>query len=629
MQKKQLVISLLAAVLLTPSVTRAADRFELLSRSLLQQHTTSAAFFDRGLIISAGGALAIASPADSLQNYTLVPLNGEPQDLVINGNFAYIAAKGSGLITVDLSDPENPACFDSYRTIQPLACRISLDHLFLTDVKKGLLVFGLANPARPEFIENIGIDKGVISMAAADNTLILFYTERAILFGVSDDCTVKLLTEIETVGGTGRGLVHDSILYAIHRDGKVSRYDISDPSAAVTRVEDLPVKNVSSIDINGKRGMALTTSGRLVPFSLSGTHVTPGKPVKADFSGAINIPPGVKFSLSGRMTGKRISDTVPGKSLILSSDRVVTLDPQGGPCLFGIEEKNLRFIANIPTSGYAIDLVARDDWLYLANGRGGLRTGKVDENGQIEWKGHLQTTVARDVALSGDILLLADGNDGMKTIDISDPANPVEIGHLPSPFFLSAIVTRGTLAFLAGGLGGAEVVDFRNPRKPKLLWREKFSEVRGIFADSRFFYLSDGFEGFHIYRMEGNEAVWVSTVNTGGWNDDIFVTGDTIYLAEGGKGLDIADISDRKNPRILGSVDIGSIAREIHVIGRTVFVASHMKGITAVDASDPAKPFISAVYPSVDDARGVYADNRFVYLASGAGGVYIFRYIER
>ncbi|HEM46702.1 MAG TPA: hypothetical protein ENO23_06615, partial [Alphaproteobacteria bacterium] len=154
------------------------------------------------------------------------------------------------------------------------------------------------------------------------------------------------------------------------------------------------------------------------------------------------------------------------------------------------------------------------------------------------------------------------------------------------------------------------------------------SEVRGVHVENGLWYVADGKAGMRIYRPGPKEPEHLSRIDTPGWVDDVFVVGDTAYLADGGLGIKTVDVSDPAAPRLLGSVDLGGLVRNIHVRGTTLFAACHTGGIVAVDVSDPAHPVEVARRRTVDDARGVWADDRFVYLSSASGGVYVFSYDE-
>ena len=622
MRKKGIIISLVTVASLLHVAVLAGGRFELLSRTLLQANTTAASFFEEGIIVASGAALAVASPCESIAEYKLLPLGGEIKDLAVNGKYAYAAAWNLGLVTIDLSDPHNPKEIDAVTISQPSAVAIDSDRLIVLVVRKGLYIFSLSDPANPELTEKLQIDPGAVSIGASNNMVTVFYNEKTILYNIDKDRPAGEPLIINSPGSKGRGYIIGNILFTFCRRGITKMYDISG-SDGPRKIADMPVDDISSISFDGYEGIALTQEGKLIPFTYSDGEVNTGKPLKIDLTqgGAL---PGGNPDIFSILKSRKESHTVPGSALAVIAGKIATFGPKEGLYLFNIDGKNIYPVSRIPNGGFAFDLVADGGWLYLANGSDGIRTGKVGIDGKVEWKGHLESTTARDIAVSGDLLLLADGGDGLKVIDIKDPADPVQIGSLPSPYFLSAVVTRGTLAFLAGGMGGAEIVDFSDPEKPKVVWRKDFSEVRGVFA-AKFCNLSRA----DIDKVNGEKTELVSKYNTPGWNDDLFVSGNMIYLAEGGSGLYIADIKDRRTPVMLGSIDIGSIAREIHAWGNTVFIASHKKGITAVDVSDPKNPFIAARHRSADDARGVFADENFVYLASGAGGVYIFRYIER
>jgi hypothetical protein len=191
---------------------------------------------------------------------------------------------------------------------------------------------------------------------------------------------------------------------------------------------------------------------------------------------------------------------------------------------------------------------------------------------------------------------------------------------------MSALAVSGERAYLAGGIGGVEIVDLSAPQRPSLVWRRDFSEVRGICADGKHLYFADGNDGFRVYALGKGDPTELSVLNTPGWNCDVFVSGNMAYLADGGNGIIIADISDKTKPRALASLSLNTLTRVVFPRGKTLFAAAHTKGVAAIDVSDPRKPAVAAWYDTADDGRGVFADTDFVYVASGSGGVYIFRY---
>ncbi len=50
--------------------------------------------------------------------------------------------------------------------------------------------------------------------------------------------------------------------------------------------------------------------------------------------------------------------------------------------------------------------------------------------------------------------------------DVSNPGSPVRLGQLRRPVGAENVVTRASVAYIAGGLEGLQMVDFSNPSKP-------------------------------------------------------------------------------------------------------------------------------------------------------------------
>ncbi len=617
-------------VVLLPSVSMSGE-FELLSRTLLQEVPREALFAGDKIILASGGALAVIDDPSAPSAFRLVALEGEPYDIAAKGDVIYAAAWGLGIVTVDLGDPANPAIADSRPLPQATHCCVCGDLLVVADVERGVVTFDISKPLKPALTSFAGVRSRPVSLLSADEIVVIVDGGGATVFSAAKDGILTRQSHLESPGAKKQAYLHRDILYLNASGGTFVRYDISDP-AILLELAPLPLDGIGALAFFEDRGLALTNDGKMIPFTVPGAGdkygaIRAADPLPADYRrlSAEDLPVPGQNPVK-RITNREEKRRFPGSSPSMSGNWLACMDEREGFWIYDLRGGGASCTGKVTATGFATDLVARDGYLYLANGRDGLRIGKVSTSGSVEWTGHLRTAVARDVALAGDILLVADGDEGLRTVDISDPSRPRELGHVKSPFYLSAVVAEGSTAFLAGGLGGTEIVDFSDPEKPRLVWRAGFSEVRGIFADRKYFYFADGFNGFKIYSRGGEVPRLVSMTDTPGWACDVFVDGDLLYIAVGGDGLRVVDIGDRSKPVMLGSVSIGSIAREIHAAGKTVFIASQKNGIAAVDVSDPRKPFIAASHPSVDDGRGVFEDGRFVYLASGSGGVYIFRY---
>ncbi len=639
---RRAAVSLLLVMILAGSI-HAEARFELLSRSLMQTPTRTAAIMGDRIILGTGGGIAVYRCADGLTQESFLPIEGEPLDILLRDGIAYIAAYRGGLIVVDLSDPSSPVQRHRVPSLDARFCVAAGERLLLGDVRKGILLFDTTNPLEPRLEETIKTRYQLVGLAAESDMIAVLSPRVVQIYMLDDEVGPWVATDLTTDVLLKKCLIHDRILYLLTVRGDILRTDLANPIVPA-ELDPLPVSGAVDMYIDAETLLVLDNEGGVVSFDIAGGGADEGTSPPGtkgeERAGTVKAPEGRPFAVKGgpKLPGgnwfERFKTYLFGKNAVIgdrifaTGERLAAISYSDGLSVYDRSGKTVRYIGGENPLGFAIDLIVRDDILYLCNNFGGLWIGRVGGDGSIEWISHVETGEARDAALDGDVLILADGKFGLKLFDVSDPADPKRIGTHSSYFFQSAVVAKDGIAYVAGGIGGAEIVDIRRPRLPKLLWRRELSEVRGVHVDDDYLYLSDGNDGFRIYSLEDGPPEEVSLLDTPGWNCDCFVIGDTAYLADGGNGIKVADVSDRSNPRLLGSVNLRTIAREIHALPGTVFVAAHTRGIMAIDVRDPEHPAIAAIYQTVDDARGVYADERFVYLASGSGGLYIFRYIE-
>ncbi len=646
---KRRILTAGVLLLLAAAGRPQAGEFTLLSRSLMQGPSSSGAFHEDGFILGTGGGIVVFPSLTNTDETTYLSIEGEPKCIAVRAGAAYIAANRGGLVTVDVTNPRVPRVTQSFtRSRRAICCSVLGNTLLLLDTDRVLYAFDLVKPLEPRLLHGETLPFIPLWVTTGGGLIAVIGNRTAILYTISPEGRLQKHAEIAFPDNVKQGVMHDGILYAVTLNGAVERWSL-EAADAPEALSPLPVNATADLAFSGSRGLVLTKSNKVIPLKLSaGRGAGSGNPPGRDHNRARDanrshgtFEKGAPLKLTGqeKLGGDGTGDLLLrkirnillygsflGTSIVFDGSRFATIAGKNGVFFFSLEGTAGRYIGNMTTQGFAVDLIAANGHVYVANGHDGLRIGKVQDDGSVDWIGHLQTTEARDLALSGSVLALCDGSGGFKTIDVSDPADPRLIGTTASPFYNSALSCLEGRAYIAGGLGGVEVLDFTDAAHPKLVWRDEFSEVRGIHVDSAYLYFADGFDGFRIYSITGDKPKSVSVLDTEGWNCDCFVLGDVAYLADGGNGLKVVDIADRENPVLAGAVDLGALTRNVHAVPGTVFAAVHTGGIAAIDVSDPTNPLVTARYRTVDDGRGVYVDDRFVYLASGSGGVYIFKY---
>jgi hypothetical protein len=187
-----------------------------------------------------------------------------------------------------------------------------------------------------------------------------------------------------------------------------------------------------------------------------------------------------------------------------------------------------------------------------------------------------------DVRLVGDFAYVAAGSEGLKVVDVRDPANPRRVGEMIPPRPARRIDVAGNHAYVVAGFD-LDVVDVEDPTRPV---RVSSTRLPGTF----------------------NQMV-------------IRVVGSLAYIASGPAGLLIVDVSDPAAPRLLGSWNSPGLALGVDVVDGFAYLADQNSGLRILDVRDPARPVSVAVQSTPGPASDVRVVAGFAHVACGSAGL--------
>ncbi len=105
--------------------------------------------------------------------------------------------------------------------------------------------------------------------------------------------------------------------------------------------------------------------------------------------------------------------------------------------------------------------------------------------------------------------------------------------------------------------------------------------------------------------------------------EDIAVTGKLVFIAAGGAGLYIIDVSEPSDPAVIGNYDSAGYAEAVNVTGRYAYLADGPDGLRIIDITDPAHPVeVSSVY-SLSYAFDVAIESSHAYIAAAGTGLLV------
>ncbi len=203
---------------------------------------------------------------------------------------------------------------------------------------------------------------------------------------------------------------------------------------------------------------------------------------------------------------------------------------------------------------------------------------------------------------------------GMRVVDFTVPANPVEIGSIDLGSRFDHLAVIGNSAFLGSrSFYDLPVVDVSDPSLPALSSFVPTSSYAGrivISADLAIVGVGFGYTGYEQYFAvdildfsDPAAPVDLATLTTPSRIGGYAVDGATVVLVDQDEVLSIFDISKPAAPVLVGTYDLPTQAAGVAVMGDVVYVADYL-GFRSIDISDPAAAvqigfFSTSYYPEM------------------------------
>lgn len=209
---------------------------------------------------------------------------------------------------------------------------------------------------------------------------------------------------------------------------------------------------------------------------------------------------------------------------------------------------------------------------------------------------------------------------GLRVVDVSDPANPQQVGDYAEVVYsVSDVLVEDQFAFVAAGADqGLLVLNLSDPTQPVLEVNAVPGAARGLALADGTLYVADHFGGLRTARAEYP----VSTVEAGFYDAlgdarQIVLAGDSVYVADGSRDLWRVDVSDPARLVAFGPFALKGDIQAMAVAGNVVYVAAEAAGLQAVDFSDPTRPVKIGGYATDGLAEGVAVAGEYVYVVDG------------
>ncbi|UCH33003.1 MAG: carboxypeptidase regulatory-like domain-containing protein, partial [Armatimonadota bacterium] len=216
------------------------------------------------------------------------------------------------------------------------------------------------------------------------------------------------------------------------------------------------------------------------------------------------------------------------------------------------------------------------------------------------------------------------GSAGLRVIDVSDPAAPLEVGFLDTPGTAYHVAVAGGYAYVADGASGLRVIDVSNAAAPVEVGSCHPPDLAyGIALASGYAYVADVYGRLRVIDVSDPAApLEVGSCDTPGYTYGVAVADGYAYVADW-FGLTVVDTSNPAAPVEVGYLDTPSLAVGVAVADGYAYVGDYNAGLRVIDITNPAAPVEVGYLDTPGNVYSVAVAGGYAYVADNGWGLVV------
>jgi len=105
---------------------------------------------------------------------------------------------------------------------------------------------------------------------------------------------------------------------------------------------------------------------------------------------------------------------------------------------------------------------------------------------------------------------VADGRDGLRIIDVSDPSNPSEIGFYDTDDYAYGVFVTGSYAYMADRRDGLRIIDISDPTAPtEVGFFDTGDLAYDVYVSDNYVYIADAGDGLYVLQPILDDATYI------------------------------------------------------------------------------------------------------------------------
>lgn len=289
----------------------------------------------------------------------------------------------------------------------------------------------------------------------------------------------------------------------------------------------------------------------------------------------------------------------------------------------------------VDTPGHALDVALRDGFAYVADGDSGLRIIDIRDPANPESVSGLDTPgVARRIVLSENYVFIAGGLDfperggGVQIIDVSDPAAPALVTTYEPPQTAVDVRVLGDELYVAFRSGRIDILDITDPGAPVLAGQYSTNATVGALAvRDNIVAIGQSVGGLRL--LDASKPVESPIVGEALVDITPFglaVHGGYGYVSDRDAGLRVFDLSDPSAPALVATLPIDNVSTRVAIEGQTLYLPTlgSDPSITAIDIASPTDPDVIGRTPTAGPVLDLRVRDGVVFAPSGDAGLVMY-----
>ena len=492
-------------------------------------------------------------------------LSGSMRAVAMAGRYAYVLNVVTGnpghtdLVVVDLNVPSMPSIVGrvTVTTSSQGGVTVAGSYVYVAAGSSGLQVVDVSNPAAPRIVGTLPLPSTAYAVAVANGYAYVADTTSLQVINVANPAAPVAINSLATTSSTAITVVGDRLYVIDYTLLKV--FDISNPT--------IPTLFSSGSAYVGQAVSVADSLAYLVGPSPDGAGDKPGLYI-------------VDVSASQTRDGSMVANydnwgvAVNGSLAIVTESgfgmKVVDASTPSAPRIIGALSGSMRGVATAGRYAYVMNIV---------NGNPGhtdlIAVDLIQPTmPTIVGRVTLTTSNLGGVTLAGSLAYVAAGNSGFEVVDVSNPGAPQVIGTLALPSTAYAVAAANGYAYVADNTS-LQVIDLATPSTPLAVNSIPTTSASAIAVSGTRLYVLD-FTSFKIFDITNPTTPVLLSSSTNNGAQGIVADGGLAFevtrTGSPDAGLYVIDVSVPASPALIEKVAVPSAGSSVTVSGSLVYV---------------------------------------------------------